>query len=118
MAVPDLVIPLVGIVTDQPPVLEVLEHVTLVLLHHFPEQRQMGALLLPVLGVALLLTSAAMLFQRSLHELGQRLRTTKPDNFKQAQPGLTVVAGALLGFLASQELGAGLRSGLGRPTGR
>jgi len=82
--------------------------VTLVLLHHFPEQRQMGALLLPVLGVALLLTSAAMLFQRSLHELGQRLRTTKPDNFKQAQPGLTVVAGALLGFLVTlTSVGAG-----------
>jgi len=82
--------------------------VTLVLLHYFPEQRQMGALLLPALGIALLLTSVAMLFQRSLHQLGQRLRTTRPDRFKHAQPGLTVVAGALLGFLVTlTSVGAG-----------
>jgi uncharacterized membrane protein YfcA len=56
--------------------------VTLTLLHYFPEQRQMGALLLPALGVALLLTSIAMLFQRPLHRLGQRLRETRPDGFK------------------------------------
>ncbi|MET0916974.1 MAG: sulfite exporter TauE/SafE family protein [Burkholderiales bacterium] len=82
--------------------------VTLTLLHYFPEQRQMGALLLPALGIALLLTSIAMLFQRSLHRLGQRLRTTRPDGFKHAQPGLTVVAGALLGFLVTlTSVGAG-----------
>jgi uncharacterized membrane protein YfcA len=82
--------------------------VTLTLLHHFPEKRQMGALLLPALGIALLLTSVAMLFQRSLHQLGQRLRTTRPDRFKHAQPGLTVAAGALLGFLVTlTSVGAG-----------
>jgi uncharacterized protein len=82
--------------------------ITLTLLHYFPEERRTGALLLPALGIALLLTSLAMLFQRSLHQLGQKLRTTKPDRFKRAQPGLTVAAGALLGFLVTlTSVGAG-----------
>ena len=81
---------------------------TLALLTVFPEERQTGALLLPALGVALALTSMAMLFQPSLHRLGQKLRTTKPDRFKGAQPGLTVAAGALLGFLVTlTSVGAG-----------
>ena len=81
---------------------------TLVLLHFFPEERKTGALLLPALGVALAMTSLAMLFQPSLHRLGQKLRTTKPDRFKGAQPGLTVAAGALLGFLVTlTSVGAG-----------
>jgi uncharacterized membrane protein YfcA len=43
-----------------------------------------------------------------LHRLGQRLRTTAPDRFKGAQPGLTVAAGALLGFLVTlTSVGAG-----------
>ena len=82
--------------------------VTLVLLNIFPEERQAGALLLPALGVALAITSIAMLFQRSLHRLGQRLRTSAPNRFKGAQPGLTVAAGALLGFLVTlTSVGAG-----------
>ena len=82
--------------------------VTLALLHVFPEDRKAGALLLPALGVALVLTSVAMLFQRRLHQLGQRLRTGKPDRFKSMQPGLTVAAGALLGFLVTlTSVGAG-----------
>ena len=81
---------------------------TLALLNFFPEERQTGALLLPALGVALALTSMAMLFQPSLHRLGQKLRTTTPDRFKGAQPGLTVAAGALLGFLVTlTSVGAG-----------
>ncbi len=82
--------------------------VTLTLLLYFPEERRTGALLLPALGIALLLTSIAMLFQRSLHRLGQALRTSEPDRFKRAQPGLTVAAGALLGFLVTlTSVGAG-----------
>jgi uncharacterized membrane protein YfcA len=81
---------------------------TLTLLHYFPEERRTGELLLPALGLALLLTSLAMLFQRFLHQLGQKLRTTRPDRFKRAQPGLTVAAGALLGFLVTlTSVGAG-----------
>lgn len=81
---------------------------TLVLLHYFPQDKSVRTLLLPALGVALALTSVAMLFQPSLHRLGQRLRTMSPASFKGAQPGLTVVAGVLLGFLVTlTSVGAG-----------
>ena len=81
---------------------------TLVTLNYLPDPKQAAALLLPALGVALALTSIAMLFQPSLHRLGQKLRTTTPESFKRAQPGLTVVAGAILGFLVTlTSVGAG-----------
>ena len=81
---------------------------TLVLIRYFPPEKGSKALLLPALGVALALTSMAMLFQPSLHRLGQRLRTSAPARFKGAQPGLTVAAGALLGFLVTlTSVGAG-----------
>jgi hypothetical protein len=81
---------------------------TLVLLHYFPQEKSVGALLLPALGVALALTSVAMLFQPALHRMGKRLRASSPVSFKGAQPGLTVVAGTLLGFLVTlTSVGAG-----------
>ena len=82
---------------------------TLVLIHYFPGAKADWArCCCRRWGSRSLLTSVAMLFQRSLHRLGQRLRTTKPDRFKRAQPGLTVAAGALLGFLVTlTSVGAG-----------
>ena len=81
---------------------------TLILLHQFPAQRQAGALLLPALGAALALTSVAMLLKPKLHRLGRKLRTSAPERFKRAQPGLTVLAGAILGFLVTlTSVGAG-----------
>jgi uncharacterized protein len=81
---------------------------TLLLIRYFPPGKGLKALLLPALGTALALTSLAMLFQPRLHRLGQKLRTTAPDRFKGAQPGLTVAAGALLGFLVTlTSVGAG-----------
>ena len=81
---------------------------TLALLHLFPAERQATALLLPALGVALVLTSVAMLFKPTLHRLGRKLRTSAPDRFKHMQPGLTVLAGAILGFLVTlTSVGAG-----------
>jgi len=81
---------------------------TLLLLRYFPPDKSLKALLLPALGIALTLTSVAMLFQPKLHRLGQKLRTSAPDRFKGAQPGLTVAAGALLGFLVTlTSVGAG-----------
>jgi len=81
---------------------------TLLLLHQFPAERQAGVLLLPALGLALALTSVAMLFKPSIHRLGQRLRTSAPERFKHLQPGLTVLAGAVLGFLVTlTSVGAG-----------
>ena len=81
---------------------------TLLLIHNFPPNKELKSLLLPALGVALALTSLAMLFQTRLHRLGRKLRTATPVEFKRAQPGLTVLAGALLGFLVTlTSVGAG-----------
>lgn len=67
--------------------------------------RGMGQLkngfILNALGAVLLLTALAMVFKKRSHALGQRLRATAPDQFKRAQPALTVVAGAILGFLVT-----------------
>jgi uncharacterized protein len=81
---------------------------TLLWIAYFPPDKGLRALLLPALGVALALTSLAMLFQTKLHRLGQRLRSDAPERFKGAQPALTVAAGALLGFLVTlTSVGAG-----------
>ena len=65
---------------------------TLLLLHYYPENKGLGSIIMPGLGVALVLTSLAMMFQSRLHRLGQTLRTTTPERFKGAQPALTVAA--------------------------
>lgn len=81
---------------------------TVVLLHYSPPNAGLRALILPALGLALALTSVAMILQPMLHRLGQRLRTTDPGHFKLLQAPLTVVAGALLGFLVTlTSVGAG-----------
>ena len=65
-------------------------------------------LILNALGGTLLLTALAMIFKRQTHALGQALRSTAPESFKRAQPGLTVLAGAILGFLVTlTSVGAG-----------
>jgi uncharacterized membrane protein YfcA len=57
--------------------------------------------LLIALGVVLLLTSAAMLFMARTHAFARALRTASPGRFLFLQPSLTVLAGALLGFLVT-----------------
>ncbi|HZP88098.1 MAG TPA: sulfite exporter TauE/SafE family protein [Burkholderiales bacterium] len=81
---------------------------TLLLLYAFPVGKSLSSLIIPALGVALVLTSVAMLLQQRLHRLGQHFRTTMPERFKGAQPALTVAAGAVLGFLVTlTSVGAG-----------
>jgi len=81
---------------------------TLIALYHYPENREVGSLIMPALGFALVLTSMAMLLQRPLHGLGRHFRTTSPERFKGAQPLLTVAAGAALGCLVTlTSVGAG-----------
>lgn len=64
--------------------------------------------LLNALGAVLLLTAVAMLFRQRIHAFGRSLRSATPERFKRAQPVLTVVAGATLGFLVSlTSVGAG-----------
>ncbi|MDE2219891.1 MAG: sulfite exporter TauE/SafE family protein [Gammaproteobacteria bacterium] len=57
--------------------------------------------LLIVLGGVLLLTSVAMQCMGRTHAMAQRLRSSSPDRFLFLQPGVTVLAGALLGILVT-----------------
>ena len=65
-------------------------------------------LMFRTLGVTLILTSVASVFRRRVHAFGQRMRGTRPIEFKRVQPVLTVIAGAILGFLVTfTSVGAG-----------
>jgi uncharacterized protein len=65
-------------------------------------------LIFRTLGLTLLLTCAAAAFRRRIHSFGQRMRGSRPIEFKKAQPLLTVFAGAALGFLVTfTSIGAG-----------
>lgn len=69
-----------------------------------------GAVLLLKTSIALavMATALAMLFQKPLHALGYRLRTTDGERFKTLQAPLTVLAGAVLGALVTlTSVGAG-----------
>jgi len=69
---------------------------------------KIGGVLVHALGAVLILTAAAMVFKKAFHAFGQSLRTRLPEDFKRAQPALTVVAGAILGVLVSlTSIGAG-----------
>lgn len=64
--------------------------------------------LISALGLVLLITALAMLFKEQLHAFGRRLRIGTPERFKQAQFGLTVLAGVVLGVLVTlTSIGAG-----------
>lgn len=81
---------------------------TLWWLHASGMSQTRNGLILNALGVVLVLTALAMLVKRSSHTLGRSWRLRSPDSFKRAQPALTVVAGALLGFLVTlTSVGAG-----------
>lgn len=81
---------------------------TLVWMKLHPVDASAVNLLKTAIAVAVVLTAVAMLFQRPLHALGRRLRTTDAAHFKAAQAPLTVVAGALLGVLVTlTSVGAG-----------
>jgi uncharacterized protein len=75
--------------------------VTLVWLHQTGIGQMKQGLIVSALGVVLLLTAIAMLLRKKLLALGQSYRTNDPDRFKGVQPVLTVVAGAILGFLVT-----------------
>ncbi len=67
-----------------------------------------NGLILKALGAVLLLTAAAMFLKKRTHAFGLRLRGSAPEAFKRAQPPLTILAGAILGFLVTlTSVGAG-----------
>ena len=82
--------------------------VTVVLLGVLGTGQVRSGVILHALGVALLLTALGLLLRRRLREIGRVLRTDTPVIFKQWQPGLTVIAGAVVGCLVSlTSVGAG-----------
>jgi uncharacterized membrane protein YfcA len=81
---------------------------TLAWLHVGQVAQMKHGLLLNALGGVLLLTAAAMVFKQQTHAASQALRAQAPEQFKRAQPALTVLAGAVLGFLVTlTSIGAG-----------
>jgi hypothetical protein len=66
-----------------------------------------GAIIL-ALGIALGITALGMLFKERLHAFGTKLRRVDSEHFKAMQPGLTVLAGVLLGVMVTMtSVGAG-----------
>jgi uncharacterized protein len=64
--------------------------------------------MMQLLGMTLVLTSIAALSRTGVRAIGERVRSTQPVPFKAAQPALTVLAGAILGFLVTlTSIGAG-----------
>jgi hypothetical protein len=60
------------------------------------------------IGVAILVTATAVLFQKQLHEFGRKLRVGDAEHFKAMQAPMTIACGALLGFLVTlTSVGAG-----------
>ena len=55
-----------------------------------------------------MVTALGMLFQKPLHALGRKLRTSDGEHFKAVQAPLTVLAGVVLGVLVTlTSVGAG-----------
>jgi len=81
---------------------------TLWWLHSTGSSQMKHGVILNLLGAVLILTAAAMVFKRQAQALGKGLRINAAERFKRAQPGLTVLAGAVLGFLVTlTSVGAG-----------
>lgn len=65
-------------------------------------------IVLQMLGVLLLLTAFCTLARRQIHKRAKSLEAETAQRFKRWQPGLTVVAGALLGVMVTlTSVGAG-----------
>jgi uncharacterized protein len=81
---------------------------TLVWLYTTGASQSHSRLMFKTLGATLILSSVATVFRKRVHAFGERMRGTRPIEFKSWQPGLTVLAGAILGFLVTYtSVGAG-----------
>ena len=66
-----------------------------------------GAIIVAI-GIALGITALGMFFKDQLHAFGTKLRVTDSARFKAMQPGLTVLAGVVLGVMVTMtSVGAG-----------
>jgi uncharacterized membrane protein YfcA len=81
---------------------------TLAWMAYMPIGKDTADLLKFLIALAVLVTATAMLFQKQLHDLGQRFRLADSVHFKAMQGPATVAAGALLGLLVTlTSIGAG-----------
>lgn len=81
---------------------------TMAVLHFVPADEASVQFLKIAIAGAVMLTSAGLLFQKPLHALGRRLRTSDREKFKAVQAPLTVLAGVILGTLVTlTSVGAG-----------
>ena len=81
---------------------------TLVWLHWAGSNGIREGVIIIALGVVLIITALTMILKPFLNRVGKHLRISYPTHFMQYQPTLTVLAGAILGFLvALTSIGAG-----------
>jgi uncharacterized membrane protein YfcA len=81
---------------------------TLLWMHRYPIGDEAVNVLKTAIAAAVLLTACGLLFQKTLHSLGRRLRLERGERFKAMQPPLTVLAGSVLGVLVTlTSVGAG-----------
>lgn len=81
---------------------------TLVWMKIHPVDASAVTLLKTAIAIAVMVTALGMIFQKPLHALGRKLRTTDSVHFKAIQAPLTVLAGAILGVLVTlTSVGAG-----------
>ncbi len=81
---------------------------TLVWMKWHPADGSAVTLLKATIACAVIVTAFGIVFQKSLHGLGRRLRVGNAARFKSTQAPLTVMAGAALGILVTlTSVGAG-----------
>lgn len=81
---------------------------TLIWLHLTQSDKLQSVLMIKLLGGVLILTSIASVFRPYFFSIGKRMRLGSPVEFKRLQPALTVLGGALIGFLVTfTSIGAG-----------
>lgn len=67
-----------------------------------------SGVIIVALGVVLIITAVTMVMRPYLSKIGKNLRVSDPTHFLKYQPALTVLAGAILGFMvALTSIGAG-----------
>jgi uncharacterized membrane protein YfcA len=82
--------------------------VTLVWMKLHPVDESSLSLMKTAIAVAVMVTALGIFFQKYLHALGRKLRTTDGEHFKAWQLPLTVLAGVVLGVLVTlTSVGAG-----------
>jgi uncharacterized protein len=81
---------------------------TIIWMKIYPIDNSSVELLKTAIAIAVLITAIGMIFQKPLHALGKTFRITEGERFKSLQVPLTILAGAVLGFLVSlTSVGAG-----------